>query len=119
MPVLTSTSTLRKAGSELVPGIRLMVPAQGQRNFAPEAYDDFQISNMTLYGALAAAFPATFQGMFDDIRWINDPNALTYIPPVAGLLASPAKAEDVSISKQSADDIPDVGEAVDNVSGIL
>jgi len=90
-----------------------------QRNFDPEAYDDFQIENMTLYGALAAAFPASFQGMFDDMRWINDPDALTYIPPVAVQAASASVAKDVSISKQTADDIPDFSEAVDNVSGIL
>ena len=35
-PVFTSTSILRKAGSEAVPGIRVMVPAIGQRNLAPE-----------------------------------------------------------------------------------
>jgi hypothetical protein len=35
-PVFTSTSTRRKPGLEDVPGIKLMAPAQGQRNFAPE-----------------------------------------------------------------------------------
>src|ERR1019366_146348 len=35
-PVLTSTSTRRKPGFEDVPGIKLIVPAHGQRNFAPE-----------------------------------------------------------------------------------
>ena len=36
LPVFTSTSTRRKAGLEAVPGMRLIVPAQGHRNFAPE-----------------------------------------------------------------------------------
>ena len=89
-----------------------------QRDFDPEASNDFQIDNMTLYGALAAAFPASFQGMFDDLRWINDPDALTYIPLVVGAPASPAEAEDVYISKQTADEIPDFSEAVKNITGI-
>lgn len=79
-----------------------------QRMFDPEAMDMTQIDNMALYGGLAAAFPDSFQGMFEDLRWINDPDALTYIPLVAGLPVSPAKPEDVSISKQKADEIPDL-----------
>lgn len=35
MPVSRFTSTFRKAGLELVPGIRLMVPVQGQIYLAP------------------------------------------------------------------------------------
>jgi hypothetical protein len=35
LPVLTFTSTFRKAGLELVPGIRLMVPVHGQIYLAP------------------------------------------------------------------------------------
>lgn len=87
-----------------------------QRNFDPEAYGTFQIENMALYGALAAAFPASFQGMFDDMRWINDPDALTYIPPVVGTSASPTKAEKTLISEQPAADVPDFGEAAKKIA---
>lgn len=87
-----------------------------QRNFDPEAYETFQIENMALYGTLAAAFPASFQGMFDDMRWINDPDALTYIPLVVGAPASPIEAEKILISEQTAADVPDFGEAAKKIA---
>lgn len=51
-----------------------------QRFFDAEALEIGQIKNAALYQTLAAAFPADYQGMFEDLRWINDPDALTYIP---------------------------------------
>ena len=51
-----------------------------QRFFDAEALETGQIQNAALYQTLAANFPADYQGMFDDLRWINDPDALTYIP---------------------------------------
>ena len=87
-----------------------------QRDFDPEASKTFQIENMVLYGALAAAFPASFQGMFDDMRWINDPDALTYIPPAAGTSAALVEAENVLISEETAADVPDFGEAAKKIA---
>ena len=87
-----------------------------QRDFDPEASKTFQIENMELYGALRAAFPASFQGMFDDMRWINDPDALTYIPPVAGTSAALVEAENVLISEETAADVPDFGEAAKKIA---
>jgi len=51
------------------------------RNFDPEAQKQGQIDNAALYQGLVAAYGAD-QGtrMFEDLRWINDPDALTYIP---------------------------------------
>jgi penicillin amidase len=51
------------------------------RNFDPEAQTSGQISNAALYQGLVAAYGPT-QGprMFEDLRWLNDPDALTYIP---------------------------------------
>ena len=51
------------------------------RNFDPEAQSQGQIDNAALYQGLVAAYGAE-QGtrMFEDLRWINDPDALTYIP---------------------------------------
>lgn len=51
-----------------------------QREFDPMAYDTEQIENAALYQQLAAYFPGEYAGMFEDLRWLNDPDALTYIP---------------------------------------
>ncbi|HLZ18309.1 MAG TPA: penicillin acylase family protein [Smithellaceae bacterium] len=50
------------------------------RNFDPEAQSSGQISNAALYQWLVAAYGAD-RGtrMFEDLRWVNDPDALTYI----------------------------------------
>jgi penicillin amidase len=50
------------------------------RNFDPEAQTQGQINNAALYQGLVAGYGAV-QGtrMFEDLRWVNDPNALTYI----------------------------------------
>jgi len=51
------------------------------RNFDPEAQTTGQIDNAALYQGLVAGYGAE-QGtrMFEDLRWVNDPDALTYIP---------------------------------------
>jgi penicillin amidase len=51
------------------------------RNFDPEAQTQGQINNAALYQGLVAGYGAE-QGtrMFEDLRWLNDPDALTYIP---------------------------------------
>lgn len=48
------------------------------RSFDPEATSQFQIENLSLLAALAKDFPGDYQGMFADLRWTNDPQALTY-----------------------------------------
>jgi len=51
-----------------------------QRNFDPEALDMDQIDNAELYQELITRFELTDgSGMFDDLRWTNDPEAQTYI----------------------------------------
>jgi len=52
-----------------------------QRSFDSEALDTTQVDNAALYQGLMNNFSADAQGMFDDLRWVNDPEALTYIPP--------------------------------------
>lgn len=51
------------------------------RNFDVEAQTQGQINNAALYQGLVAGYGAE-QGtrMFEDLRWVNDPDALTYIP---------------------------------------
>lgn len=56
-----------------------------QRNFDSEGTKGQQVSNAALFQGLQAKFPADYLDMFDDLRWINDPDALTYIPPEDGL----------------------------------
>lgn len=55
------------------------------RNFDPEGFSEFpvQVENLMLYQYLMARFPGTYGQMFNDLRWINDPDALTYIQPQA------------------------------------
>jgi len=51
------------------------------RNFDSEGYGgQGQIDNARLFQTLAAKFPNNFQAMFEDLRWVSDPDALTYIP---------------------------------------
>ena len=49
-----------------------------QRNFDPEAYDKTQSDNYHFALALSGEYPDDFPGMFQDLRWTNDPDAQTY-----------------------------------------
>ncbi|NNK00587.1 MAG: penicillin acylase family protein [Desulfatitalea sp.] len=57
-----------------------------QRHFDLEALDQSQISNSVLLQYLMQTFPDYYQGMFEDLRWHNDPAAQTYIGPQEALL---------------------------------
>jgi len=90
-----------------------------QREFDPEAHDSFQIDNMVLFASLAAAYPQTFMDMFDDLRWKNDPNALTYIPfvqPTAKDNEKPILADKMKIDAR---EIPRFDQGVRNISDVL
>jgi penicillin G amidase len=50
-----------------------------QRNFDPEGLDQAQLNNAGLLQYLQTVFPDTALAMFDDLRWINDPEAQTMI----------------------------------------
>lgn len=51
------------------------------RQFDPEALKQGQLDNAALFQKLSAVYgPYAGYGMFDDLRWLNDPEALTYIP---------------------------------------
>ena len=49
------------------------------RFFDGEGTSSGQIESYALYQTLAAKFPADFQRMFQDLRWTQDPDAVTYI----------------------------------------
>jgi penicillin amidase len=42
--------------------------------------DPAQLENFLLYGTLGAVYGAEGQAMFGDLRWVNDPSALTVVP---------------------------------------
>lgn len=82
-----------------------------QRNFDPEALELDQIENATLYGELVAEFGALVgAGMFADLRWTNDPDALTYIPA-----AAPDAAADQALARIPDASPPDLGEFSKNL----
>ena len=73
------------------------------RDFDCEALEFGQIQNAALFQALTTQYGvAQGYGMFNDLRWLNDPSALTYIPPVAttAMMAAPALAAP-SVSAQA------------------
>ncbi len=55
-----------------------------ERQFDPEALATGQVDNAALVQELAATYPTEYQNMFDDLRWLNDPEAQTYIPASGG-----------------------------------
>jgi len=76
------------------------------RNFDVEAQKMGQIDNAALYQGLMTLYPTTGAGMFEDLRWINDPDALTYIPKGIGPLESKEKAPSALMENPPV--IPDV-----------
>lgn len=52
------------------------------RNFDPEGIESRgQLDNATLLSELMVKYPGSYMTMFNDLRWVNDPEALSYIPP--------------------------------------
>lgn len=89
-----------------------------QRNFDPEAIggaSPVQIQNAALYQTLITKFPLDGAKMFADLRVINDPDALTYIPIYPGRRGSnPAE-----MTIPTYENVPDIREAVDNITQTL
>ncbi|MDX2439623.1 MAG: penicillin acylase family protein [Desulfobacterales bacterium] len=50
-----------------------------QKNFDPEALDTAQLDNAALFQKLTEDYGSQAEGMFNDLRWTNDPEAQTYI----------------------------------------
>ncbi|MFH1152414.1 MAG: penicillin acylase family protein [Pseudomonadota bacterium] len=80
------------------------------RNFDPEAGSQFQIQNMSLFATLAAQFPADAQAMFRDLRWTNDPEALTYYTAAA------PKSRAITTDLPAASAIPDYSVLADTIT---
>ncbi|MGD8439927.1 MAG: penicillin acylase family protein [Holophagae bacterium] len=89
-----------------------------QRNFDPEGRPGAtgQLDNAVLVQTLLAVYgdpdPNVARAMFADLRWINDPSALTYIP--AGAKDAPAQTIDPQLAERFAD-MPSLKGAADRI----
>ena len=54
------------------------------RNFDSEALSTHQLNNAVLLAELQESHPEDGLAMFNDLRWLDDPDAPTMIPPSGG-----------------------------------
>jgi len=82
------------------------------RNFDPEAQTSGQINNAALYQGLVTAYGTTNgPRMFEDLRWLNDPDALTYIPKPIGVSKTQGPTEEIgSPLMENPPSLPDLRE---------
>ena len=88
------------------------------RNFDPEAQEMGQIDNAALYQGLVAAYGVT-QGprMFEDLRWLNDYDALTYIPkPIKVSKAQKSTERTLSPLMENPPSFPDLREVAKSMA---
>ncbi len=88
------------------------------RNFDGEGYESQgQIDNAVLFAELTAKFPNDFQSMFEDLRWVNDPDALTYIPKSeTASRKAQAQTMPAEISAETAAMIPNLRTTAENMA---
>lgn len=87
------------------------------RNFDPEAQKMGQIENAELYYGLTFIYGDTKgAAMFEDLRWINDPDALTYIHK--GIEPLEAKERAPSALMENPPSIPDVREVAKSMAAM-
>jgi len=89
-----------------------------QRNFDPGASSQGQIDNAALYNELMEKFPNDFQDMFNDLRWLNDPDALTVIEKSGTTASTSTRLINRSLVKGTVWDIPDLRQAAKNMAEI-
>ena len=88
------------------------------RNFDCEGQKTGQIDNAALYQGLVAIYGAT-QGtrMFEDLRWVNDPDALTYIPkPIKVSRAQKSGERALSPLMENPPSFPDLREVAKSIA---
>ena len=75
-----------------------------QREFDPEALDIGQLENYVILQTLEGTYGQTGLAMFSDMRWVNDPEALTYIPDsgARAVRPEPAAIAEARLSAQAA-----------------
>jgi len=71
-----------------------------------------QLDNAGLVQALGAAYPTEYGPMFQDLRWINDPDAQTMIP--SGAKSTPNQSLDPAIAQEIMS-LPDFSEVTDRL----
>jgi len=92
------------------------------RQFDCEALGTGQLENAALLQNLIGSYgPTTGPGMFNDLRWVNDPNALTYIPsgvpaPMSLAAASTLSASDAASSMRSGGAVTGLPEGIGAVA---
>ena len=69
-----------------------------------------QLDNYVLLQTLNAVYPAEYLAMFSDLRWVNDPGALTYIQ-----VDTPNAAAVPQIPKRAGIELPELAAAVDRI----
>ncbi len=86
------------------------------RFFDPEgdfASNNFgQLDNYILLQTLAAVYPTEYLAMFTDLRWVNDPGALTYIQSGS---SSAEAAQSAQLKALSVSSLPDLSGIVDRL----
>jgi penicillin amidase len=80
-----------------------------QRNFDGKALSMMEIDNAALLSELQLNFGSDAMDMFNDLRWLNDPDALTYIPPSGGAsMVAPTGASASPLTGGIVPDLPDL-----------
>jgi len=92
--------------------------ARFQRDFDPEASNIDQIDNTAIYNDLMEKFPKDYQGMFDDLRWTNDPDALTYIDKSETTASALMGVAEKLLAKETRQNIPDLRDVAKNMGEI-
>ena len=92
-----------------------------QREFDPEALEQGQLVNAYLAQALQAQYGQQGLAMFQDLRWINDPEALTYIPPSGNAPEQSPEDPSAALSRleKHLATLPDLKKAAKDVSSTL
>jgi penicillin amidase len=75
--------------------------------------DNAQIHNLVLFQTLQFVYGAQGQAMFGDLRWVNDPTALTYIPGAAS--AKSAAVPEMVFPSLDGIDLAAISEAAENM----
>jgi penicillin amidase len=88
-----------------------------QRNFDPEALATGQLDNAALLQELAASYPSEYLAMFSDLRWLNDPEAVTMIPAAAAPVHAAATPRSVTRGHLAA--LPDLRTAARQIAGTV
>ena len=83
------------------------------RQFDCEATDQGQLDNAALLNELQMTHPSSFMAMFNDLRWVNDPEALTYIPNSSTVKGLPGRT--ILPSSLPTGSIPDLREVAAGV----